>query len=199
MAALSACHFGGGKADMVSSEIGDDRPLSGCSFSSDGKFLDTSSLSGVSKLWSMRPQVNMIHVSSLGTLLYTYTGQLDCLVRVAFHSSGKYLGTASLDKTWRLWDTETGEELLCQGGHSRGIPKPGLPFPRMSLLVAVRLGYIRLDPAKTRTYPIRKQLEYGRTLADYDIQRESTLHVSFSGAMVGNRRLGISKLKYWKE
>ncbi|PWA50613.1 U4/U6 small nuclear ribonucleoprotein PRP4-like protein [Artemisia annua] len=27
---------------------------------------------------------------------------------------GKYLGTTSFDNTWRLWDTETGEELLYQ-------------------------------------------------------------------------------------
>ncbi|GKF88936.1 U4/U6 small nuclear ribonucleoprotein PRP4-like protein, partial [Tanacetum coccineum] len=30
-------------------------------------------------------------------------------------------GTTSFDKTWRLWDTETGEELLYQEGHSRSV------------------------------------------------------------------------------
>ncbi|PWA98944.1 hypothetical protein CTI12_AA014240 [Artemisia annua] len=103
---------------MVSSEIiGDDRPLSGCSLSSDGSFLATCSLSGVvtasadrtAKLWNTQ-----------GTLLTTYKCHLDRLSRVAFHPSGNYLGTTSFDNTWRLWDTETGE-LLYQEGHSRSV------------------------------------------------------------------------------
>ncbi|KAE9463595.1 hypothetical protein C3L33_04503, partial [Rhododendron williamsianum] len=49
-----------------------------------------------------------------GSLLNTFEGHLDRLARIAFHPSGKYLGTTSYDKTWRLWDIDTGEELLLQ-------------------------------------------------------------------------------------
>lgn len=46
---------------------------------------------------------------------------MERLARVAFHPAGAYLGTASFDKTWRLWDINTGTELLLQEGHSRGV------------------------------------------------------------------------------
>jgi U4/U6 small nuclear ribonucleoprotein PRP4 len=124
------------------SEIGDDRPFTGCSFSRDGKRLATCSLNGGSKLWSM-PTVkkvssfkgHTVHATDVayspvqqhshlatasadrtakywndqGSLLRTFEGHRDRLARIAFHPSGKYLGTASFDKTWRLWDLEKGD------------------------------------------------------------------------------------------
>ncbi|QLQ78633.1 hypothetical protein HG537_0A08810 [Torulaspora globosa] len=38
-----------------------------------------------------------------------------------FHPSGKYVATGSFDKTWRLWDIQTRQELLLQEGHSREV------------------------------------------------------------------------------
>ncbi|KAJ6921780.1 transducin family protein [Populus alba x Populus x berolinensis] len=129
------------------SELGDDRPLSGCSFSCDGEMLATCSLSGVAKIWSV-PQVTKGHMERAtdvafspvhnhlatasadrtarlwntdGSLLMKFEGHLDRLARIAFHPSGKYLGTTSFDKTWRLWDIDSGVELLLQEGHSRSI------------------------------------------------------------------------------
>lgn len=43
------------------------------------------------------------------------------VARVAFHPNGKYLGSASYDLTWRLWDVEAGKELLVQEGHSKDL------------------------------------------------------------------------------
>jgi U4/U6 small nuclear ribonucleoprotein PRP4 len=40
---------------------------------------------------------------------------------VAYHPSGRYLGSASFDTTWRLWDVERGNELLLQEGHSHEV------------------------------------------------------------------------------
>jgi len=40
---------------------------------------------------------------------------------MAFHPGGDYVATASFDRTWRLWSVETGDELLCQEGHSRAV------------------------------------------------------------------------------
>lgn len=41
--------------------------------------------------------------------------------RLAFHPNGDYLGSASFDLTWRLWDINTGTELLTQEGHSKEV------------------------------------------------------------------------------
>lgn len=48
----------------------------------------------------------------------TLKGHAARLCKIAFHPSGKYVGTTSFDHTWRLWDIETGgTELLLQDGH----------------------------------------------------------------------------------
>ncbi len=54
--------------------------------------------------------------------LLTLSGHSARVCRIAFHPTGKYLGSASFDGTWRLWDTERGgEELLLQEGHSKEV------------------------------------------------------------------------------
>ncbi|KAK3031473.1 hypothetical protein RJ639_035508 [Escallonia herrerae] len=88
------------------SEIGDDRPLSGCSFSQDGQMLATCSLSGIAKIWSM-PQVKKI---------YTLKGHTERTTDVAFSPIHNHLATASADRTARLWNTE-GTLLKTYEGH----------------------------------------------------------------------------------
>lgn len=56
------------------------------------------------------------------TPLQTLTGHSGRVCRIAYHPSGKYIGSASYDGTWRLWDAERGgEELLLQEGHSKEV------------------------------------------------------------------------------
>ncbi|KAJ3212611.1 hypothetical protein HDU82_008833 [Entophlyctis luteolus] len=43
------------------------------------------------------------------------------VARVNFHPSGRFIGTASYDRTWRFWDAETTVELFMQKGHSREV------------------------------------------------------------------------------
>ncbi|XAR62348.1 hypothetical protein NMG60_11017076 [Bertholletia excelsa] len=88
------------------SEIGDDRPLSGCSFSHDGQMLATCSLSGVAKVWSV-PQVKK--VSNL-------KGHTERATDVTFSPMDNYIATASADRTARLWDAE-GSLLMTFEGH----------------------------------------------------------------------------------
>ncbi|XP_040372968.1 U4/U6 small nuclear ribonucleoprotein PRP4-like protein [Rosa chinensis] len=89
------------------SEIGDDRPLSGCSFSQDGKLLAACALSPIAKLWSM-PQV---------TKVATLKGHTERLTDVAFSPVQNHLlATASADRTARLWNSE-GAHLMTFGGH----------------------------------------------------------------------------------
>ncbi|KAL4384687.1 hypothetical protein GQ457_15G011910 [Hibiscus cannabinus] len=88
------------------SEIGDDRPLSGCSFSRDGKLLATCSLSGVAKLWSM-PRVSK--VSAL-------KGHTERATDVTFSPVHDHLATASADRTEKLWSPD-GSLLKTFEGH----------------------------------------------------------------------------------
>ncbi|XWS68303.1 hypothetical protein CRYUN_Cryun04dG0079000 [Craigia yunnanensis] len=88
------------------SEIGDDRPLSGCSFSRDGKLLATCSLRGVAKLWSM-PRVSK--VSAL-------KGHTERATDVTFSPVHDHLATASADRTAKLWNTD-GSLLKTFEGH----------------------------------------------------------------------------------
>uniref|UniRef100_A0A8C1IQQ0 PRP4 pre-mRNA processing factor 4 homolog (yeast) n=1 Tax=Cyprinus carpio TaxID=7962 RepID=A0A8C1IQQ0_CYPCA len=43
------------------------------------------------------------------------------VARVAWHPSGRFLGTTCYDNSWRLWDLEAQEEILHQEGHSKGV------------------------------------------------------------------------------
>ncbi|XP_038697663.1 U4/U6 small nuclear ribonucleoprotein PRP4-like protein [Tripterygium wilfordii] len=88
------------------SEIGDDRPLTGCSISRDGKMLATCAWSGVAKLWSM-PQLNK--VSAL-------KGHTERATDVAFSPVHDHLATASADRTVKLWNTD-GSLLKTFEGH----------------------------------------------------------------------------------
>ncbi|KAK7206087.1 WD40-repeat-containing domain protein [Myxozyma melibiosi] len=66
---------------------------------------------GTVKLWSL----------DKGEALATLTGHEGRVCRVAFHPTGRYLGTASFDYTWRFWDVETQQELMMQEGHSKEV------------------------------------------------------------------------------
>ncbi|XP_042432757.1 U4/U6 small nuclear ribonucleoprotein PRP4-like protein [Zingiber officinale] len=89
------------------SEIGDDRPLSGCSFSHDCTMLATSSFSGVAKIWSM-PQV---------TKVSTLKGHTERLTDVTFSpTEDNLVATASADKTAKLWKSD-GSLLKSFNGH----------------------------------------------------------------------------------
>mmetsp|Transcript_7291 Transcript_7291/g.17778 ORF Transcript_7291/g.17778 Transcript_7291/m.17778 type:complete len:545 (+) Transcript_7291:70-1704(+) len=48
-------------------------------------------------------------------------GHASRLCKVAFHPKGEHLVTTSFDHTWRMWDIETGGEILLQDGHSKEV------------------------------------------------------------------------------
>jgi U4/U6 small nuclear ribonucleoprotein PRP4 len=53
--------------------------------------------------------------------LRTLKGHKDRLGKVCWHPLGKHVLTTGFDRTWRLWDVETGGELLVQEGHARPV------------------------------------------------------------------------------
>lgn len=144
------------------SQVGDNRPLSHCSFSPNSALLATSSWSGLCKLWSVpncelirtfrghsinagaivfHPQstvgqgensLNLASCAADGTVkLWSLTSdvpihsldghQPNRVSKLAFHPSGRFLGTCCFDQSWRLWDMETQVECLHQEGHSKEV------------------------------------------------------------------------------
>ncbi|KAK1404533.1 U4/U6 small nuclear ribonucleoprotein PRP4-like protein [Heracleum sosnowskyi] len=77
-------------------EIGDDRPVLGCSFSHDGEMLATCALNGIAKVWSM-PQVRRVCTLKAHAVHAT---------DVAFSPINNTLATASADRTAKLWNSE---------------------------------------------------------------------------------------------
>jgi len=76
-----------------------------------------------------------------GKLLRKLEGHTDRLARLAFHPMGRHLATASFDRTWRLWDVETGASLMEQEGHSRSVYAVGF-HPDGSLVGSAGLDAI---------------------------------------------------------
>lgn len=91
---------------MNYSEIGDDRPLSGCAFSPDASLLATSGWSGITKIWSI-PDLEKVTALK---------GHTERITSVAFSPMGKHVATASADRTAILWGID-GSLLRVFEGH----------------------------------------------------------------------------------
>lgn len=143
------------------SQVGDNRPISACSFSSDSKQLLTASWSGLCKLWSV-PNCELVqtlrgHTHHVGGVAFRNNISGDCfnevtmascsndgmvklwgfnseesiadisghapnrVSKLAFHPSGRFLGTACYDSSWRLWDLQQKQEVLHQEGHAKAV------------------------------------------------------------------------------
>lgn len=67
---------------------------------------------GTVKLWSFGSEEAMADIA--GHVPHR-------VARVAFHPSGRFLGTACYDASWRLWDLEQKQEVLHQEGHAKAV------------------------------------------------------------------------------
>ncbi|GAB0086790.1 PRP4 [Sergentomyia squamirostris] len=67
---------------------------------------------GMVKLWAFGNEESIADI----------TGHMPHRVsRLAFHPSGRFLGTACYDSSWRLWDLEQKQEVLHQEGHAKAV------------------------------------------------------------------------------
>jgi len=93
--------------------------------SEDGLNFATGGGEGEVKLWSLSEYVRFLKredsLTSSDKPLGTLSGHTNRVGRVAFHPSGSYLGSASFDGTWRLWDVAKQKELMTQEGHSKEV------------------------------------------------------------------------------
>ncbi|KAF3575664.1 hypothetical protein DY000_02035804 [Brassica cretica] len=117
------------------SNFGDDRPLTGCSFSRDGKILATCSLSGVTKLWEMPQVTNKIavlkdHKERATDVVFSPVD--DCLATASADRTAKlwktdgtllqtFEASSGLDSLARVWDLRTGRSILVFQGHIKPV------------------------------------------------------------------------------
>jgi hypothetical protein len=118
----------------------------------------SSACDSVAKLWSLHSRKP----------LASFVGHRNRLGRVAWHPSGDYLGTASFDGTWRLWDIRTQQSVLEQGGgltaaasllhfvlapRLAGAPSPfsaGLTNASLQVVLPLRMKYFIMPPLRPR-------------------------------------------------
>lgn len=67
---------------------------------------------GMVKLWSLNNEESIADIS--GHVPHRVS-------KLAFHPSGRFLGTACYDSSWRLWDLEQKQEVLHQEGHAKAV------------------------------------------------------------------------------
>ncbi|XP_059895029.1 U4/U6 small nuclear ribonucleoprotein Prp4 [Gadus macrocephalus] len=87
------------------------RPGSTLSLEPSDVNLASCSTDGVVKLWNLQSDEPVADIE----------GHMSRVSRLAWHPSGRFLGTACYDNSWRLWDLELREEILHQEGHSKGV------------------------------------------------------------------------------
>lgn len=93
--------------------------------SSTAALLATASIDLTAKLWKVKPSDQGSAMSDDNGSATKFTleeaatlkGHAARLCSVAFHPLGQHVATTSFDHTWRLWDVETGSEVLLQDGH----------------------------------------------------------------------------------
>ena len=72
----------------------------------------SSSADGMVKLWGFNSEESIADIS--GHVPHRVS-------KLAFHPSGRFLGTACYDSSWRLWDLEQKQEVLHQEGHAKAV------------------------------------------------------------------------------
>ncbi|KAH3732917.1 U4/U6 small nuclear ribonucleoprotein Prp4 [Pelomyxa schiedti] len=100
----------------ISSQVGDERPLSGCAFSPDSSIVATCSWSGMAKLWSVKTCETLISLK----------GSNERIQGLAFHPqsclsqdpASLNLATCGADSDVRLWSLESTSSIATLHGHA---------------------------------------------------------------------------------
>lgn len=83
-----------------------------------GALLASASIDLTAKLWKVKNnQMETDEDNDNLEEIACLKGHKARLCKVKFHPSGLHIVTTSFDHTWRMWDVETGAQLLLQDGH----------------------------------------------------------------------------------
>jgi WD40 repeat protein/transcriptional regulator with XRE-family HTH domain len=109
-----------GEALRTFTETGEPAAIYALSFSSDGTRLVSASADGSVRVWDLATgQISLTILIQLTPPPDTFT--IFNIHDVAFSSDGTRLATVGPDKTAKVWDSVTGEELLTLAGHKEAI------------------------------------------------------------------------------
>jgi WD40 repeat protein/transcriptional regulator with XRE-family HTH domain len=100
-------------------------PILAIAFSPDGTRLATAGVAGTARVWSLPQGPGSAGDASPGIptakLLFMLVGHTAAVEAIAFSPDGKRLATASDDSTTKIWDAQTGQELMTLTGHTGGV------------------------------------------------------------------------------
>mmetsp|Transcript_24992 Transcript_24992/g.36941 ORF Transcript_24992/g.36941 Transcript_24992/m.36941 type:complete len:512 (-) Transcript_24992:318-1853(-) len=87
----------------------------------------TASIDLTGKLWKVARSEDAMTDEDTSSMKYAVSevaslkGHKARLSSTSFHPMGEHVATTSFDHSWRLWDVETGSQLLLQDGHAREV------------------------------------------------------------------------------
>jgi len=111
---------------------------SACSPQAGNVALASGDAKGALMLWNMSEDDSMGD-AKVEVPLKQMEGHEERINRVVFHPMGKHVLSTSHDLTWRMWDLETGKDLLLQEGHEQ--PVYGIAIhPDGSLIATSDMG-----------------------------------------------------------